>query len=47
MYLECKTVKIFPIACLGEKFVFQSEIFDLFAYSIFKNIENLSDQRVV
>ena len=44
MYLECKTEKIFPIACLGKKFVFKSEIFDLIAYSIFKNIEILSDQ---
>ena len=26
MYLECKTERIFGIACLGKKFVFQSEI---------------------
>ena len=47
VYLESKTKRIFAIACLGKKFVFQSEIFDLFAYSIFKNIEILSDQGVV
>ena len=47
MYLESKTKRIFAIACLGKKFVFQSEIFDLFVYSIFKNIEILSDQGVV
>ena len=47
MYLESKTKRVFAIPCLGKKFVFQSEIFDLFAYSIFKNIEILSDQGVV
>ena len=47
MYLESKIKRIFAIAWLGKKFVFQSEIFDLFAYSIFKYIEILSDQGVV
>ena len=36
------------MACLGKKFAFQSiRIANLFAYSIFKNIEFLSDQGVV
>ena len=48
MYLESKIERIFAIACLGKKFVFQSEILtDLFAYSIFKHIEILSGQGVV
>ena len=28
VYLESKTKRIFAVACLGEKFVFQSEICD-------------------
>ena len=51
-YLECK--RIFGVACLGKKLGFHTEIcdyfhgnIDLFAYSIFKNIEILSGQGVV
>ena len=46
MYLECKTERIFGIACL---FVSRkSRLFRLlFAYSIFKNIEISSGQGVV
>ena len=48
--VESKTKRILAIACLGKKFVFQSEISTysfLFAYSIFKTIEVLSRQGVV
>ena len=47
MYLERKTEEIFGIACLGKKLVFSYGNFDLFAYSIFKNIEISSGQGVV
>ena len=43
VYLESKTKRIFVIACLGKKF----GNIGLFAYSIFKNIENSSGQGVV
>ena len=48
--VESRTKIILAIACLGKKFVFQSENIDirlLFAYFIFKNIEILSGQGVV
>ena len=47
MYLECKAKRIFGIACLGKKVSFSYGNFDLFAYSIFKNIEISSGQGVV
>ena len=50
MYLESKTERVFGIACLGKKFVFNRKyrlIRLLFAYSIFKNIEISSGQGVV
>ena len=36
MYLESRTKKIFAIACLEKKFVFQSEICEYFEYLISK-----------
>ena len=36
MYLECKTKRIFAIACLGKKLVFHSEIGEYFDYLISK-----------
>ena len=46
MYLESKTKRIFVIAYLKKVRISIGNI-DLFAYSIFKNIETLSDQGVV
>ena len=34
MYLECKTKRIFAIACLGKKLVFHTEICEYFEYLI-------------
>ena len=36
VYVECKTKRIFGIACLEKKFVFHTEICDYFQYLIFK-----------
>ena len=36
MYLESKTKRIFAIACLGKKFVFQSEILT-YSLILFRN----------
>ena len=36
MYLECKTKRIFAIACLGKKLVFHTEICEYFEYLISK-----------
>ena len=47
VYIESETKTIFSIDCLGKKFVFSIGNIDLFAYSIFKNIEILSGQGVV
>ena len=47
MYIESKIERIFAIACLGKKVRISIGNIDLFAYSIFKNIEILSDQGVV
>ena len=46
-YLECKTKRIFAIACLGKKLAFHTEIFKYFEYLISKigldrQIEELS-----
>ena len=38
MYVESKTKRIFGIACLGKKFVFQSEI-STYALILFSKIE--------
>ena len=38
MYVESKTERIFVIACLGKKFVFQSEI-STFSLILFSKIE--------
>ena len=37
VYLECKTERIFVIACLGKKFVFQSEI-SIYSLILFSKI---------
>ena len=47
MYIESKTISIFAIACLGKKVCISIGNIDLFADSIFKKIEVLSDQGVV
>ena len=36
MYLECKTKRIFAVACLGKKLVFHTEICEYFEYLISK-----------
>ena len=36
VHLNCKTKRIFAIACLGKKLVFHTEICDYFEYLIFK-----------
>ena len=38
MYVESKTKRIFVIACLGKKFVFQSEL-STFSLILFSKIE--------
>ena len=38
MYLESKTKRVFVIACLGKKFVFQSEI-STYSLILFSKIE--------
>ena len=38
MYLESKTKRIFGVACLGKKFVFQSEI-STYSLILFSKIE--------
>ena len=38
MYVESKTERIFVIACLGKKFIFQSEI-STFSLILFSKIE--------
>ena len=35
-YLECKTKRIFAMACLGKKLAFHTEIFEYFEYLISK-----------
>ena len=45
--LECKTKRIFVIACPGKKVRISIGNIDLFAYSIFENIEISSGQGVV
>ena len=47
MYVECKTKRSFGIACLGKKVRISIGNIDLFAYSIFINIEVSSGQGVV
>ena len=48
MYLESKTKRIFVIACLEKSsFLNRKNRLFYFAYSIFENIEILSDQGVV
>ena len=47
VYLESRTKRIFAIACLGKKFVFQSEISSYSLILFLKNIEILSGQGVV
>ena len=47
VYLERKTKTIFGIACLEKKVRISIGNFDLFGYSIFKNIEILLIQRIV
>ena len=47
VYTNCKTRKIFDIACLGKKLFFQTEICDYFKslilkYSIFDRVKELS-----
>ena len=47
-YLGCNAKRTVRLTFLEKKFLFQSEIStDLFAYSIFKNIETSSGQGVV
>ena len=36
MYVECKTKRIFAIACLGKKLVFHKEFCNYFKYIILK-----------
>ena len=47
MYVESRTKRIFAIACPGKKVSFAIGNIELFAYSIFKNIEILSGQGVI
>ena len=42
VYLECKTKRIFAIACLGKQLGFHTEYCDYFECSIFNNFENAS-----
>ena len=47
MYLESRTKRVFAIACLEKKFVFQWKYPVIRLLYIFKNIEILSGQGVV
>ena len=47
MYLKSRTKRVFAIACPGKKVSFAIGNIELFAYSIFKNIEILSGQGVI
>ena len=46
VYLKCKTKRIFGIACLAKKFVFQSEILTYPLILFSKNSEILSDKEL-
>ena len=46
VYLKCKTKRIFGIACLAKKFVFQSEILTYSLILFSKNSEILSDKEL-